>query len=151
MNRRHLLLGLALAACRKRRTPEDLVREALLTLEEAVEDKDLGAVKEMVSERFKGGDETDRRAAIGLLQMTFMRHPSIHLLVRVQDVAVTAPGQVRAELLVAMAAVPVREPAELPRVQAELYQFGLTFAEEEPGTFRIVAATWGPARLEGFL
>jgi len=152
MNRRLLLTALFLAACRrKRRAPEELVRDSILTLEEAVEAKDLGPIKEALSERFKGGEETDRRAAIGLLQMTFVRHPSIHLLVRINGIEASGPGQVRAELLVAMASVPLRDPQELPRVQADLYRFVLTYAEEERDTFRIVGATWGPARLEGFL
>jgi hypothetical protein len=152
MTRRSLLTALLLAACRrKRRAPEDLVRDAILTLEEAVEAKDLGPLKAALSEGFKGGEETDRRAAIGLLQMTFMRHPSIYLLVRIKGIEVIAPGQVRADLLVAMASVPLRDVHELPRVQADLYEFVLTFAEEERDTFRVAAATWAPARLEGFL
>lgn len=152
MTRRHLLAGLLLVACRrKRRAPEELVRDQIFTLEEAVEAKDLGPIKDALSEQFKGGEETDRRAVIGLLQMTFVRHPSIHLLVRINGIEVIGPGQVRAELLVAMASVPVRDPQELPRVQADLYQFVLTFSEEQRDTFRIIAATWGPARLEGFL
>jgi hypothetical protein len=148
---RRLFLALLLAACRKRRSPEQLIREAIATLEEAVEEKDLGPIKAGVSERFKGADDTDRRSAIGLLQVMFLRHPTIHLLVRIQDVAVTGPGQVRAEVLVAMASVPVRDAHELPRVQADLYQFTLGFVEEDRDTYRIISATWAPARLEGFL
>jgi hypothetical protein len=152
MNRRLLLLAPLLVACRrKRRTPEERVREVLLGLEEAVEAKDLGAIKPALSERFKGGDDTDRQAVIGMLQVLFLRHPTIHLLVRIAGVEATSPGQVRADLLVAMASVPLRDAHELPRVQADLYQFTLTFVEEERDTFRITAATWAPARLEGFL
>jgi hypothetical protein len=150
MTRRALLLALLVIGCRKKRTPEQRVRELLLELEEAVEAKDLKPIKAAISERFKGGEEADRQAVVGMLQLTFLRHPSIHLLVRIQDVAVKGPGQVRAELLVAMASVPVRDAHELPRLQADLYQFVLDFVEED-GTFRIVGATWGPARIEGFL
>lgn len=152
MTRRGLLVAVLLAACRrKRRAPEERVREVLLELEEAVEGKDLKPIKAALSEHFKGGEESDRQAVIGMLQVMFLSHPSIHLLVRVQDVAVAGPGQVRAELLVAMASVPVREPQELPRLQADLYQFTLAFAEEERDLYRVVAASWAPARLEGFL
>lgn len=155
MTRRRLLAGLvvasSIAGCRRKRpTPEQLVRALVERLETAIEEKDLDPVKEALSKQYKDGQGNDRATVISTLQVMFLRHPSIHLLVRVSGVELPQPGQARADLVAAMASVPVREAADLPRVNAELYQFTITFAEEEPGVYRIVAATWAPARLEGF-
>jgi hypothetical protein len=142
--------ALLLAACRrKRRSPEERVRALVSNLEAAVEGKDLGPVKAALSKDYRGEDGGDRGTVIATLQMTFLRYPAIHLLVRVGAVEVPAPGRVRAEILVAMASMPVTRADELPRVNAELYEFTVTFAEDGD-QLQVVEAKWAPTRLEGF-
>jgi hypothetical protein len=155
VTRRRLLAAALLAAgagaCkRKRTTPEDRVRLLLAELETAVEEKDLDPIEAAISERYEGEHDTDRKAVIGTMQVMFLRHPAIYLVVRIQEIELPAPGQARAQLLVGMASVPVQSAEELPRVNADLHRFTLELAEEEPERYRIVGARWEPARLEAF-
>jgi hypothetical protein len=151
MTRRHVLAALLTTAlgCRRRKaSPEDRVRELVASLEKAVEDKDLGPVREAVSESYQDA-QGDRSTLLGTLQLLFTRYPKIHLAVRVSSVDVPEPGLARANLVVAMASVPVSGVDDLLRARADVYEFTVRFADEE-GAFKVVGAKWAPARIEMF-
>jgi hypothetical protein len=146
------MLTLALApwalACRKQAPPEDRVRALLASVESAVEAGDLAPVREALSPLFSGNEGLDRPSAMAMLQLRLRARKQIFLLTRVLDVEAQPGAPAGAELLVAMAAVPIAGPEALPNLEADVYRFQLTLEEDAdaPHGYRVTAATWSPAR-----
>jgi hypothetical protein len=144
-------IAAALAGCKDHSTPEEQVRATIARAEQAVEDKDLRSLAALVSDQFADGSEADKTAVLRIVQLQFLRHPSIHLLVRVPAVTFAGPGRAEATALVAMASLPIASPAELSRVSANLYRFDLVFVEEGKRRWRLRSATWAAVRPADFL
>ena len=144
------LLAVLVAACSgAESTPEERVRAVLAELEVAAEARDVGLLKPHVSEAYKDENGNDRRALLGLATAHFMRNKSVYLLVRVNDVALSEPGQARVDAFVALAGQPIRDATALPELRADLYRFDLRLRDED-GDWRITAADWRPATLVDF-
>ena len=140
---------LALACSQPPATPEARVRAVLAALESAAEARDVAAMKEHVSERYRDARGQDKRAAAGLLAMHFLRNRAVYLLTRVDSVLAPEAGPASASVLVAMAGSPIASPAALPGLRADLYRFDFELAEED-GAYRITGASWHPASLGDF-
>jgi hypothetical protein len=140
-------LGLACAPAAE--TPEDRVRAVLAALEAGAQARDVGAMKELVSERYMDAAGHDKRAVGALVGLHLMRNESIHLLVRVASLAIPAPGRADVVALVAMAGTPIPGPEALPALRADLYRFDLALGEED-GVWRVTGAAWRPAAIADF-
>lgn len=145
-----LTLLLSMLACTKRETPEQRVRAAIASAEEAVEKKDIAALRNFVSERYNDEDGRDRRAVEGILRLYLLRSEAIHLLTRIEAVRVPTPGKAEAVVYVAMAARPITQAETLSSFNADLYRFELGFTEEEK-QWRLVRADWRPTELTDFI
>jgi len=148
------VLALAAAGCRKRHvTPEEQVRLAIAGLERAVEERDVGDAAALISDAYSDGAGNDKQAAAGLLRLQLLRHPSIHLLVRVMSVSLPSPGEARVSALAAVAGLPFVGPAEFAQVSADLIRFDLTLAldKDVKDVWRVRGATWASARAEDFV
>ncbi|MFL6646525.1 MAG: hypothetical protein ACJ8KO_01015 [Sulfurifustaceae bacterium] len=157
MNRRTLLslLALFVAACAldgcsKRTDPERQIRELLQTAEASIEKKDIGPVREYVSDRYTDEDGRDRRAIDGLLRLYVLRNENIHLFTRIVDIGFPDKQRARVALYVAMAAQPIAHAEDLTRVQADLYRFELDFVEESK-SWHVISARWRPALPTDFI
>ncbi len=144
--RRHpspLLLVLAAAvACHDGpRTPEARVRAVIERAQQAVAEKDLGILTELVSKRYEDASGRDRDAIVTMLRRQFVEFQSIHLLTRVQSLELPEPKRAEARVLVAAGATPLSEE-DLASMRADLYRFELTLANEDPGGWRVVRAAW---------
>ena len=146
-----LALGLLLApsCAREATTPEQRVRAVLAALEEGAQQRDAGAMKEHVSEAYSDAQGNDQRAIAQLVAFHLLRNQSVYLLTRVRSVEVAAPGEARAEVLVAMAGRKIEGPEALLALRADLYRFDLGLAEED-GAWRVRTAQWRPAAIEDF-
>jgi hypothetical protein len=154
VSRRTFLLSSAavLSGCRRKRlTPEAQIRAAVAALEAAVEDKDVGAARELISETFTGEEVDDRRAAVGLLTAVLTRYPHVHLLTRVVDVDFLSPASAHVKVTAAAAGHPLKGFDDLARVGADILTFELSFVEEEPSVWRITRATWRSGEPQDFV
>jgi hypothetical protein len=149
VHRAVLALCLLALACAERTPPEERVRSVLAALEESAQARDAGAMKEHVSEGYSDAHGNDKRAIAQLVAFHLLRNQSVYLLTRVQGVEIAAPGQARAEVLVAMAGTPIESPEALLGLRADLYRFDLAFAEED-GDWRVRSADWRPAAVQDF-
>src|SRR5262245_11497622 len=114
MRRLHVAFCLALAACSgPAESPEDRVRAALAELEAAAEARDVGALKERISEAYSDAHGNDKQKLAGLATFHFMQNRGVHLLLQVRKVMVERPGEARAAALVAMAGRPISGPEAL--------------------------------------
>jgi hypothetical protein len=152
VNRRQCLVLVGAApwalACRKQAQPEARVRALLASVEAAVETGDVATVREALSPLFSGNENLDKPGAMAMLQLRLRARKQIFLLTRVMDVD-AVPGQLAgAELMVAMAAVPIPGPEALPNLEADVYRFQLALEEDTdaPHGYRVKSAAWSPAR-----
>ena len=125
------------------------MRAVLSAIETAAEARDVGALREHVSESYSDRRGNDARALAGIATFHFMQHRSVHLLTRVRHVEVSAPGEARAVALVAMAGTPIPGPEALAGLRASLYYFDVRLREED-GTWRVASAEWEPATADDF-
>lgn len=130
-------------------SPEERVRAVIGALEQAAEARDVGALRPHVSEDYADANGNDRRAVLGLATAHFLRHRSVYLLVRVGAIELPEPGRARVDAFVALAGRPIRDPAALPGLQADLYRFAIAL-RDEAGDWRVTSAEWHPATLADF-
>lgn len=133
-----VLLG---AGCRGTSDPERELRELLRGAEAAVEAKDFGALKRLVSDRYADAEGNDRRHVESILRILLLRHGAIYLVTRVQDVRFPAADRAEAIVLVAMAGERVVDSTDLAALRGDLYRFDLAFGSEQ-GDWRLVRAAW---------
>jgi len=141
---------LALACAPDARSPEERIRAVLAALEAGAEKKSAAAMKKHVSERYADAQGNDKRAIVQLVAFHLLRNQSVYLLTRVRSVEIEAPGEGRAEVLVAMAGTPIAGPEALLGLRADLYRFDLRLADEPDGEWRVRSAEWRPAAVGDF-
>jgi hypothetical protein len=144
-----LVSALALGCSGDAETPEDQVRRVIDALQAAAEARDVGAMKEQLSESYKDAQGNDRRTVLGMATGHFMRNKSVYVFSRIVAVEIAEPGLARAEALVALAGRPVKDLSALAQVRADLYRFDLRLRDER-GTWRVISAAWQPATLSDF-
>jgi len=137
-----LLAALALNACRgERLSPEDQIRARISLAVTAAEQKDLGTLRDMISDQFRDEQGQDRRAVENILRVHFLRNESLHFLTRVVSVTLASPDRAEAVVLAAMAGVPITSEADLPGLRADLHRFEISFVREDK-TWRVRHAAW---------
>lgn len=146
---RRLAIGavaLLLLVCRgEDASPDATVRRTLVAIETAARARDLSSVVEHVSETYADERGDDRQAVRQIAAFHLLRNHSVHTLTRIRSVSFDASGQAQVEALVAMAGTAIPDADVLATVRADLYRFDVTLREEQPGTWRVVAASWRPA------
>jgi len=153
---RHTLLlvlfaSLLFTACSSPRTsPEDQIRTLIRNAAVAAEQKDLGTLREIVSERYTDDQGQDKHTIEGLLRLHFLRNQSVHLFTRIESVSLPQSDRGRAVVLVAMAGVPIASEADLPGIRADLHRFEIDVVREDKA-WRVQRATWYRAELTDFL
>jgi hypothetical protein len=114
MNRLRLLIGLLglvvallLPGCRgERASPEAEVRALIGSAVTAAEQKSIGTLKDMISEKYADEQGQNKRAIENLLRLHFLRNETVHLYAHIQSVTLPQPDRAQATVLVAMAGVP---------------------------------------------
>ncbi len=131
--------------------PEARVRALLERAQEAVVDQDLGVLTELVSTRYTDGAGRDRRAIVGLLRRQFLDNRAIHLLTRIQRLALPEPARAEATVLVALGGAPIDSQAEISSLRADLYEFELILVDEGAGDWKVISAAWRRRQTGGLL
>lgn len=142
---------LLLAACqRERPAPEAQVRALIQSAVTAAEQKRVGALRDMISERYQDDQAQDKRAVENLLRLQFLRNESLHLFARIQSVTLAQADRAQAVVLVAMAGVPIASAQELALLRADLHRFEIDFIQESK-QWRVQRAAWRRAEPAEFL
>ena len=146
-----LIASLLFSACSNQRSsPEDQIRALLRNAAVAAEQKDLGTLREIISETYADDQGQNKRAVEGLLRVHFLRNQSVHLFSRIESVTLPQPDRGRAVVLVAMAGVPIASEAELSGMRADLHRFEIDVVREDRD-WRVQRVTWYRAELADFL
>ena len=157
MNRLRWLIGLLglvvalLPGCRgERASPEAEVRALINSMVTAAEQKSIGTLRDMISEKYADDQGQNKRAIENLLRLHFLRNETLHLYAHIQSVTLPQPDRAQATVLVAMAGVPIATVQELSALRADLHRFDVDFAREDK-TWRVQRSAWRRAELGEFL
>lgn len=131
-------------------SPEAQVRALFARAETAAEQKDLAALRPMISDQYADGEGQDKKAIEAVLRFYFLRNQSIHLFTRIQNIEFPEPARARAVVLVAMAGQPIKTGQELARLHADLNRFVITLARDNK-EWKVTAAEWRRAEPADFL
>jgi hypothetical protein len=147
--------ALALGACSSEPdSPEDAVRAALGAIEQAASARDVDGVRARISDGYKDARGNDKAAVVQVAAYHLLRNQAVYTFSVIRSVEIGAdpddPGAARADALVALAGTPIANAEALATLNADLYRFDVSLREEEPGLWRVVAASWQPATLEDF-
>lgn len=146
-----LILLLLLPGCRgERSSPEEQVRAQIHKAVTAAEQKDIGELRDMLSEQYTDEQGQNKRAIEALLRLHFVRNQNIYLFAVIDSVNLTSPDRAHAIVLLAMAGVPIQSAQELPALHADLHRFEIDFTHENK-TWRVRRAAWRRAEPGEFL
>ena len=142
---RPLLLSvsvLALACSSKPRDPEAEVRAAVEALEEAVEARDVGLVKDLLADGYQDDRRNDKRALVSTLQFLFLRKQSIHVLVTINDIELVGEDRATVALVAAAAGVPIANASVLAKLSsADIFDMRFDMVRDG-GDWKVTGAKW---------
>ncbi|MCP4289594.1 MAG: hypothetical protein GY792_35095 [Gammaproteobacteria bacterium] len=130
--------------------PEQKIRKMIDAGEEAVEARSIMMVLSFIAGDYQDKQGRRKEDMKRMVAGYILRNKSIHLLTRVQHVALNE-DETKADvtLYVGMAGVPVASVDQLVFTRADLYRFDLVLVLEE-GNWRVAEGNWHQARLEDF-
>ncbi len=145
-----LILGLS--SCKSPpAAPEEQVRRSIARIEALAAERDIGGLKDFVSEQYRDDQGNDRQQVAGVLTFYFYQHKSIYVFTRIGEITIPEPGKAKAVVLAALAGTPIAGAGDLAGARADLYRFEFEFAEEEKELWRVTRAAWRPAAPGDFL
>lgn len=145
-----LLSACALVACSKKpQTPEAQIRAAVARIEKAAEARDVGAIVDFVSPRYKDARGNDKQLIASALTMHYMRKGNRHALTVVRDIRLDGGGAADVEVLAALAATPIEGLDALESLRADLIRFQIRF-EREGEDWKVLRADWSRAGADDF-
>lgn len=141
-----LLAAAALAACRSEPdSPEAQVRALIARAESAAEEKDIGTLKELISESYSGRGGERKRDLVRVIGYDLLRNQSVHLFTQVQRVEFPEPKQAEATVFVAMAGRGIDGIDQLAGLRADIYRVDVRVADEGEADWKVVRAEWRQA------
>ncbi len=140
-----LLLTLLLAACSNDgpTSPEDEIRRFIDAGVAAAEDKDTGALKDMVAEDYNDQRNYDKNRLFTMVRGLFFRHKNIYLFHKIRDISITGTGSASAEVFVAMAGRQISDVTSLTSFRASIYRLELELAKDTE--WQVLQARWSRA------
>jgi hypothetical protein len=130
--------------------PEEQIREMIAAGEEAVETCSIMTTLDYVANNYQDKLGRQKKDIQRLVSGYILRNKPIHLLTRVQNVALSEDKtQADVILYVGMAGVPVTSVDQLLLVRADLYRFDLSVKLED-GDWRVASGSWQQAQLPDF-
>ena len=132
-------------------SPEARVRALFDKAEVAAEKKDLGTLRDLISDHYLDDLGQNKQAILGVLSFHFFRNQSIYVLTRIQTIAFPEPARAGAVVFVATAGQPIPGTEDLLRVRADLFRFDITLADKGKGDWKVTRAQWRRVELKDFL
>lgn len=145
-----VLTAASLIACSgDEQSPEQQIEQLNSNAKLAAEAKDVGVLKDMVSEDFKSG-QYDKHSIIRLVSLYLLGHKNLHLFSLTRSIQVTDEDSANAEVLVAMAGKPIVGTDQLFDLRAEMLRFNVSYVRNED-EWQVISADWKRATVDDFL
>ncbi len=132
-------------------SPESQIRRLLKDIERASREKDVAALKALVSERYADAEGRTQRDISGILTYHYLRRRDVYLLTRIESLEFPTPGSASLSVLGALAGTPIESPDSIRSLRADVYRFDLGLEDEGDGEWRVVRGAWRPAQLDDFM
>jgi len=126
-------------------TPEDQIRALIAAGEQAAEAKDILALRDRVSSKYRDRDGRDKRELLGVITGYFLRHESIHLVTRIDEIHLEGPDRAQVSFYLGAAGQAVSDFDALASLRADIYRIELVVVREE-GDWRALSAQWSRAQ-----
>ena len=137
-----VLLGLLMGCDRPRETPEARIRALFSEVERASRERDLAALRDMISESYSDTRGRNKKDVSAILTAYYLRRGSIYVLTRVRSLELQDNARAHASVLAGLARAPTLDFGDLRRPRADIYVFDLELAEEEDARWRVTQASW---------
>jgi hypothetical protein len=145
------LTALALATGCSRPSPEQQIRALIAAGEARAEARDVRGLLELAAEDYADDAGRSRRELGPILAFTLQQYERVFLLVRIDAIEITGEKTAEARLFIAIAGTEIVDPADLPRLSADLGRVSLRLVAGGRFGYEVVAADWRPAGLADFL
>jgi len=141
---RSLLIGAAvlIAGC-SQSPPEEAIQARLDSAVAAVEERDTGYFRDLISDAFVDARGLSRDDAINRLRGLFLRYPRIRVISGFEEIQLRGEG---AAQVVVTAGLSGDQGKPLVGFSADLYRFELEFALEADDEWRVIGADYASAR-----
>ena len=140
-------ISLVLSACSDKNSPEEQVRQYVVSAVVAAESREALAIHQLVSDKYKDEGHRDRRKLVGLAVGYFLRHKNINVFTQISEIKFPVPDKATVKLYAAMTGSPVKNAQALLDIRADLYQFDLVLTNES-GEWLLQKASWQRASIE---
>lgn len=145
-----LLAGLLLAACGDAPlSPEAQLSHILEKAERHLEARDLSSAMSYVDPGYQDKSGRDFRALKGMLLGYLMRHKSIHILSKIEQIVLLSENEAEVVLYAGLAATPQEQDARLSQWRGDLLRLELRFKHSDDD-WLLQAARWRRAMPEDF-
>jgi len=138
-------LLLCLSACTHEKPDEQQIRELIEQAENYAEQRDSGALVDLLSEDFSGRNNLHKKAVRGWLMRIFFRYKNLHLLTRIHEIKLLDQHQATARVTIAMASVDLQSTDDLNQAHARLLNFDLNLRKID-GDWFFSKAQWQEAQ-----
>ena len=123
-------------------SPEEQVRALIAQAETAAEERDSSALRALIDDEYLDKRGNDKKNIDAIIRVYLLRNQSIHLLTRIQELRLPAPGWAEVSLDVAMAGSPFPDSIDLTSFRADFQHIELTMRDTGGGAWRITQASW---------
>lgn len=121
--------------------PEAEVRAVITAATKAIEARDIAATVKFISDSYLDKQSQDKSRIKAVLTYIFKNQRTIHLAVRISEVAFPTEEQATVTLYAAMAATPITGSQEFILGRFDFYRFVFTFTKEDE-SWRVSSAQW---------
>lgn len=132
-------------------SPEEQIRALITQAELDAEARQLDGVGSLISDEYEGPRGENKETLLNLMQFYFIRHQSIHLLTRIEEITFDEPARAEVSILVGMAGRAVESAEEFGRLRGDVYRISCTFSDEGGGAWKITRASWQRALTDDIL
>ncbi|HEX7046756.1 MAG TPA: hypothetical protein VF275_04175 [Gammaproteobacteria bacterium] len=138
--RRFLPLAVVmLAACSEPVSPEQRVREFIAETEVLVENREFAEVVDRIAGDYLDAQGNDKMKAAAFLRGFYLRNKSVHLLTRIDSIALPSPERATATIYVAIAKQPFDNVSTFP--DADIFRLEIALAEDGD-SYEILQTRW---------
>lgn len=132
----------ALACGGETKSPEEQIRDAIASLERALEEGDVSAFKAFVSEQYEDPMGHDKRSLAAYVTFHVMRNANRHVITRVRSIDLREPELAAVVIVAGISGTDVSAPEHLVGLHADVYKIDLDLEHVGDGDWRLVWAQW---------
>ena len=138
-----------LTGCSDALDSESQFKEMLAAMEQAIENRDIDSFMDHVDPHYNDSQSRGWKDIRRIAQLHVLRNKKLHVYKHITKIDFVEDESADLDLLVAIAAKPIKSAESLSGMRAELMQFQVSFVYQDD-TWRATSAEWARAHLGDF-